>query len=161
MVSLSFAESAEDRRALAALDVPAARFTTPPQSLLASVDANPHMKAVAIRDDEGVAGYFAVETGPSISEVSADPADVLLRMLAVARSRRRRGIAREMLSTALEPFLCAHYPTSPRVLLLVSVANWGAHRLYLDCGFRDTGFARLGPWGRQRVLARTLGVTPL
>ncbi|MDU0968097.1 MAG: GNAT family N-acetyltransferase [Actinomycetaceae bacterium] len=154
-VTLRFVDDEETRRAVAALDVPPQDFTTPPDVVLARVAANPLMRMVAIEVDGQVSGYFALETGPAVAEVSNGAADVFLRTLAIGRQLRRRGLARAAF-VALPAFLAHEYPAAKRVYLLVSEKNWPAHRLYLASGFIETGFVKQGPWGCQRVLARRL-----
>lgn len=153
MVTLRFATSPADDAQLVGLDVPERPFTTPPATVLNRVADNPHMRCVLIEDGGEVAGYFALETGPTVAEISAREGDVFLRTLAIGQAKRRRGIARATLTEALYPFVACHYPEAVEVFLLVSEANVGAHRLYVACGFRDTGFRKMGPWGRQHVLA--------
>lgn len=155
-MTLRWCAGEDDRRSVAALDVPPQAFSTPPATVLERCETNPHMRLVLIEEEGQVAGYFALETGPALAEISPCPHDVFLRTLAVGVQFRRRGLARRAFTRDLGPFLRRNYPEARRVFLLVSVANWGAERLYREAGFVDTGFVRQGPWGRQVILAYTI-----
>lgn len=156
MVTLDFVCDPAARDAVAALDVPAAPFTTPPDVVIARARSHAHQRLVSISVEGHVCGYFALETGPALAQMCQRADDVVLRTLAIDRAWRRKGVARAALAEALGGFVATHYPEARRVYLLVSEANWGAYRLYQTCGFRDTGLRTQGPWGRQRLLAHTI-----
>ena len=81
----------------------------------------------------------------------APPDAVTLHNLRIDREQQGRGYAKQAIKLLLE-WVTANLRTARRVALCVNHSNEHARRIYLACGFADTGQTIVGTLGPQSIL---------
>jgi GNAT superfamily N-acetyltransferase len=121
----------------------------PPTTL---ADAERHgALGVAVLDDEEPVGFFVLDAR-GVPGGGSHPRAVGLRSFFVDARHQGRGIGSAALR-ALPPLVAERFPAATGVVLTVNVSNPLARRVYLRCGFRDTGVLyHGGELGAQQVL---------
>ena len=127
-------------------------YTRAPQEWFAAGGFRSGQYPVSILANAVPVGFFILDTGADKADYSDDPHALLLRSMSIHPAWQGRGIAALALAPpVLWAYIDRHIPAIRRIVLGVHHANVAAQRLYLRCGFHDTGRTYPGLKGLQYV----------
>lgn len=101
-----------------------------------------------------VVGFVLLRGKPALPSWAPTDA-VTLHNLRIDRDQQGRGFARQAIKLLLA-WAATNLPTAMRMALCVNERNEHAHRIYLACGFTDTGQVHEGALGPQAILVCAL-----
>ena len=137
------------------LPPPQDNYTRAPQAWFDS-GFRPGQYPVSILADAAPVGFFILDTGADKVDYSDDRHALLLRSMSIHPAWQGRGIAALALAPpVLWAYIDRHIPAIRCLVLGVHHANAAARRLYLRCGFRDSGRTYPGLKGLQYIFEQT------
>lgn len=127
------------------------QFTSYPLEVLEKSKNNQDMFPVLILSDDTAVGFFCLNNGMRVSEVTTNKKALLLTSFSINYKYQRRGYAKQALLT-VSSFIKTHFNGINELVLAVNMRNIPAQTLYKACGFKDLGKRRMGKKGEQMIL---------
>ena len=109
------------------------------------------MFPVLILSGDTAVGFFCLNNGMRVSEVTTNKKALLLTSFSINYKYQRRGYAKQALLT-VPSFIKTHFDGINELVLAVNMRNIPAQTLYKKCGFEDLGKRRIGKKGEQMIL---------
>ncbi|MDO4643258.1 MAG: GNAT family N-acetyltransferase [Cardiobacteriaceae bacterium] len=134
-----------------------ASFTRTPYEWLLDNGFTATQLPVTILADDVPIGFFILDSGTDKQPYTDNPHALLLRSMSMNPAWQGRGLAKQALAPIkLSALIASRFPEANEIILGVNQRNTPAHRLYLACGFCDTGRTYMGIQELQYVLSLPL-----
>ena len=127
------------------------QFTSYPLEVLEQSRHNQEMFPVLIVSGDTAVGFFCLNNGMRVSEVTTNKKALLLTSFSINYKYQRRGYAKQALLT-VPSFIKTHFEGITELVLAVNMRNTPAQTLYKAGGFEDLGKRRMGKKGEQMIL---------
>jgi RimJ/RimL family protein N-acetyltransferase len=156
IVQLTFYKP-EHKSVLEAFSLPEEQeqFTGMPIKVLELAVEDKHRYPVVILAQFKPVGFFVLYNGEDLESYTSNRHSLLLRAFSINYADQGNGYAKQAL-LQLEDFVNANFPLIEEIVLAVNEQNVPAQKLYLKCGFHDTGRRKSGPIGPQHILNSTI-----
>ena len=127
------------------------QFTSYPAEVLAQNTQLNEMVPVLIWRDSCVVGFFCLNHGQRVTEVTDNKKALLLTSFSINYKYQKRGYAKQALLN-ISTYINDHFTDINEVVLEVNIKNIPAQSLYKACGFKDLGERRVGKKGQKMIL---------
>jgi RimJ/RimL family protein N-acetyltransferase len=134
------------------------QFTGLPNKVLGLAIDDKHRYPIVILAQSKPVGFFILYDGNDLRSYTRNRNSLLLRAFSINYADQGNGYAKKAL-LQLEDFIKVNFPYIEEIVLAVNEQNVPARKLYLKCGFHDTGQRKFGPTGPQYIFSFKLNIT--
>lgn len=113
---------------------------------------DPDKTLLVIVDDGKTVGFFVLDYGEVIQDLTDNPNAVAIRSLSVNPDCQGKGIGTQAMQLVPD-FLREYFADIDEIVLSVNAKNTAAYRVYQRAGYLDTGRMIDGAMGEQHVMS--------